>query len=124
VTNRIVITLVAIMLSACAQLGIGQADTFAKKQLGAYTTVKTIAQSTLALEKSGVLSKDEAANIKNQNRAALTAIDMAGQIAETNIKDANTRLTSAITILTALQAFLATKGAPQSTAQRQCSKSH
>jgi len=101
------------MLSACAQLGIGQADTFAKKQLGAYTTVKTIAQSTLALEKSGVLSKDEAANIKNQNRAALTAIDMAGQIAETNIKDANTRLTSAITILTALQAFLATKGAPQ-----------
>lgn len=109
--KRFVSIVILTLLTACAQLGIAPADTFNKKLAAGYVTVQTVAEGTTSLLKAQKISKGDAQNVAATNVTALTALDTAADMSKTNIGAADTKLTATIGILTALQAYLATKGA-------------
>lgn len=98
-----------VALVACQSLGVLPADTFDKKVAAAYATVSTVAESTLILYRAGKVSKDEADAVAKQLRTTLEGIQAADTLARHDIGAAQTRLGAMISVLTALQAMIATK---------------
>lgn len=99
------------LLTACAQLGVPPADTFQKRLAAGYTTVATVADSARTLLVTGRITPADAQRVEKTNTEALAGLDAAAQLAQTSPGQADTRLTVAITVLSGLQAFLATHGA-------------
>lgn len=99
----------ALLLSACAALGVPDADTFNKRAMAGYQTIETVASTAGTLRIAGKLSDADRDNVVSTTRAAITGIDLAKQIYQTNPQAGNDKLTATITVLTALQAYLATK---------------
>jgi hypothetical protein len=105
------LTLAIACLSACAQLGVPTADTFAKKLVAGYVTVQTVAESTKALYLAGKITADEARRVHAANAEALVGLDAAASMLLSDPTAADTRLTTVIVALSSLQAFLASHGA-------------
>lgn len=99
----------ALLLAACAQLGVPAADTFNKKALVAYTTVEGVAKTAASLRAAGKLSDSDRENVLTTGRAAVTGIELAKQIYTTNPQAGDDKLTATITVLAALQTYLASK---------------
>jgi hypothetical protein len=97
------------LLSACASLGVPPADTFAKRLAAGYVTVQTVAEGAAKLHAAGRITSDEARRVHAGLGDAVVGLDAAGALGSTDLAAAQTRLQASIQVLTALQAFLATK---------------
>lgn len=97
-------------LVSCAGLGVPPADTFNKKLLAAYTTVEGVAKSASDLRAAGKLSDADRDNVVTTGKSALAGLDLAKQVYATDPAAGEDKLTATITVLTALQAYLAAKG--------------
>jgi len=98
----------ALMLTACAGF---QADTFNKRMASAYVTVQVVNETASAALTAGKLTKDDATNVVTTSRAALAALDVAGKLHAASPGAGEDKLQATLTVLAALQAYLATKGA-------------
>lgn len=108
------IMFVAIMvgIAGCAQLGVQSPETFNQKAVAAHSTVEGIAKTALALRQAGKLSDADRTNIVATLRSAEQGIELATIVSKTDPAGGLTKLDASIAVLTALQAYLATKGAP------------
>ena len=102
----------AFVLTACASLGVQAPATFNQKALAAHATVTAIANSAATLRTAGKLSDADRDNVVSTLRSAEAGIDMAVLTYKTNAQAGSDKLTATITVLTALQTYLATKGTP------------
>ena len=98
------------LVAACSQLGLATPATFPQKVAAGYAVVQTVNESALNLLKAGKLNKTDAQNVVDTSKAALEAIDLARSTYATNPTGAENKLVGALTVLTALQTYLATKG--------------
>ncbi len=101
--------LLAVLLTACAALGVSPADTFNKKLAAGYQTVHVVAEVAVAARNAGKLKPEEVAEVIGHLESAVAGLDAARGLSGTDIASADARLTSAIAILSALQSFLATR---------------
>lgn len=98
-----------LILTACASLGLPVAKTFNERVAVAYGTVTSVRQTTSTLLVAKKINADEAQKVQTQANSARDAIDLAVTVNATNPTDADTRLTAAISILSALQTYLESK---------------
>lgn len=103
----------ALLLSACAQLGGPTPKTFNEKTLVAIAAIDEVQKSATTLIKAGKISPDDAQNVVNTADTAQAGIAVARQISATDLNAATAKLQTVTVVLTALQAYLATKGAQQ-----------
>jgi NADH:ubiquinone oxidoreductase subunit 4 (subunit M) len=94
------------MLTACASLGLPTAKTFNERAAVAYGTVTTVRETTASLLVAKKITASDAQNVQNQANTAREGIDLARSVVATNPGDADTKLTAAITVLSALQTYL------------------
>jgi hypothetical protein len=116
----VVATLATAFVVACAQLGMAPVDTFNKKLAAGYATVDAIAQGATALVQSGKLNSTDQANVVATAKAGVQGLDLArsmytqscppGTPPTCAAPNATTKLEATIAVLTAMQAYLATKG--------------
>lgn len=101
--------LLLLLLAGCASLGLPTPTSFNERMLAAYGTVKEIVKDgdTLLLAKK--LSPDDAQNVVTQALNARAALDLARTMSASDPAAANTKLATTITVLSALQSYLATK---------------
>ena len=102
--------LLAVMLSACAQLGLPQANTFNERLAVGYTTVTAVRTSAASLVTAKKISPDDGQNVLAQTDAARAGLDVARSLAKTDLAAADGKLNAVRTVLTALQSYLAAKG--------------
>lgn len=100
-------------LAGCAGIGLQPAESFKDRWAYATATVTAITETTTQAVKLGQISKEDASNVAEQTRNALAALDMARSMLEKDPTGANAKLTATVTVLTALQSYLRSKGAPQ-----------
>jgi hypothetical protein len=101
---------VLVFLTACSSLGLTSPETFNQKALAAQNTVTAIASSALTLRQAGKLSDADRDNVVTTLRSAQQGIDLATLIYKQDPAGGMTKLDTTITVLSALQAYLATKG--------------
>lgn len=106
------VMIVAALVIACAQLGVQTPTTFNQKAIAGHAAVEGIAKTALTLYQAGKLSDADRSNVVATLRSAESGIDLATQVAKTDPTGAGTKLDASIAVLTALQTYLATKGAP------------
>lgn len=102
--------LVFAMLTACATLGVEAPKTFNERLAAAYTMVTAARDTTATLLTSGKVSAAEAQNIQQQLDNARTGLDLARQVHGTSPPAGDAKLDAIVTGLTALQAYLSTRG--------------
>ncbi len=98
------------LLVACAQLGLPTPQTMNEKiatAQGSVTQVRTSATQLLVAKK---ITSADATNVLKSTDAAAEGVAVARSISTTDPTGANSKLTAAVTILTALQTYLASKG--------------
>ena len=100
---------VAIVLSACAQLGLLQPQTPAQKVAAGYVTADAINQSATQLLNERKISSDDAQHVLNSTRAARQGLDIARKLEKVDPKGATAKLEAQMVILQALQKYLAEK---------------
>lgn len=99
----------ALLFAACAQLGVPAADTFNKRLLAGYQTVESVATTANTLHAAGKLSGADVDNVVATSRTAIAGLNVARQVYQGNPQAGDDKLTATITVLTALQVYLATK---------------
>lgn len=124
--KKLILFAAVAMLAACASLGLSTSDTFMKRSAAAALTVQTVAESATIALKAGKLSKGDAENVVTTGRATLDGIRVAQTLylsacpllPKTEISDpkctapaAENKLSAMLTIMTALQSYVATQGA-------------
>lgn len=102
--------LLLILASGCQALGLATPQTLNQKLAVGYGTVTSIVVATDTLLVGKKLTADDAANVQMQANNGKAALDIARTLSKTDTAAAATKLDSTITVLTALQAYLATKG--------------
>jgi uncharacterized lipoprotein YmbA len=102
--------IVLLLITACASLGVPSPTTFNEKEAAAISTVTAIRGTALSLLQSGKITAEDAQNIQGQADNAREAIVVADQIHAANPEAGGDRLTAIVAGLTAIQAYLATRG--------------
>lgn len=100
----------ALVLSACTQIGLSPPETFNQKALAATKVSQAIASTAISLRAAGKLSDADRDNIVATLRTAEQGIDLASISFKTDPAAGMTKLDASIAVLTALQAYLAAKG--------------
>lgn len=100
-----------VFLAACQPLGIPKPETFNERLAFGYSTVTTARQTALTLLQSGKISADDAQQVQGQADNARTGLDIARSLSATEPQAADTKLTAILTALTALDAYLKSRGA-------------
>lgn len=90
------------LLTACAALGVPQADTFNKQAAAATATVNTASQTALTLLQARKISPDESDAYTDRTEDAQEAIDLARSIRSTDPAGAQDRLDAIIRALQVL----------------------
>lgn len=103
--------LIFALMAGCASLGLPTPTTFNERLAAAYGTVTAVRTEGDSLLAAGRITPDDAQSIQNQANSARSALDVAGVAFRTDPAAANTKLTATITVLTALQSYLATRRA-------------
>ena len=98
-----------LLLTSCAQLGIPTADTFATRLAVGYSTVTQVRQSATVLLNAQKLTPADGDNVLKSTDAARAGLDVARTISAVDLSAANSKLTAVHTVLTALQAYLASR---------------
>lgn len=104
---RPTLPILLILLSACAALGLANADTFNKQLAYASGNLAAVMASVATNVTSGDISVTDARKAIEEGKNIQTGLDAARSIAKSgNITDANTRLAVASAALTVLQDFI------------------
>lgn len=103
--------LFAAILMACSTFGVQAPQTFNQRLMAGYTAVEVVATNATQLRAAGKLSDADRENVVATGRTAVAGLDLAAQVHKTNPAAGQEKLTATIAVLTALQAYLATKGA-------------
>lgn len=104
-----VFLIAAALLSACAALGLPQAETFNQKAAVAYGTVQSVVDTATTLLQAKKITADDAQSVQASADVAKQGIDTARKIHLADPTAANAKLDAIRTGLTALSAYLATK---------------
>ena len=108
--NLYLALVLAFVLAACTSLGVQAPATFNQKVLAAHSTVTAIANSATSLRAAGKLCDADRYIVVSTLRSAEAGIDLAVLTYKTNPQAGGDKLTATITVLTALQTYLASKG--------------
>jgi len=100
----------ALLLSGCTALGLPQADTFNERLAVGYATVTTVRTTAVTLLNTKKISAEDGQNVLSTTDGARAGLDLARVLAGTNLPAAESKLTAARSILTAVQAYLASRG--------------
>jgi len=103
------IMLAALMLAACAQLGIPTAQNFDEKALAVQLVVVEVRTTNAALLDAKKISSADAINVRKGADIAQEGIDVAREIAKIDIATAEGKLTAVRTGLTAISTYLASR---------------
>jgi hypothetical protein len=116
-----IVTCMLAILAACTTLGVDAPQTFNQRAAAPQTfnqraaaaqiTVTAVRSQALTLLMADKISAADAKNVQASADAGNAAIDLALLTAAADPTGAGSKLTSAITILTGVQAYLASKGA-------------
>jgi hypothetical protein len=98
-----------VLLQACASLGTPPIDTFNKRVAVAYTSIQTVAESALALQRAGKLSPADVDKIRFGLHESMDEVRAAEALVGTDVGAAQTQLQAAIRIFTGLQVFVSMK---------------
>lgn len=98
------------LLTACSVLGVATPKTFNERLAASYTTVTGIRNTAGTLLVAGKITASDAANVQQQADNARTGLDLARQIHATNPPAGDAKLDAVVTALTALEAYLRTRG--------------
>lgn len=101
---------VMVLLVACTALGVPSPDTFNEKAAVALGTVTQVRATTLQLLQAKKITADDAQHVQSQADNARAGIDIARGLSKTDLTAAGNKLAMATAVLTAAQAYLATKG--------------
>lgn len=101
-----------LLMAGCTALGLPQAKTFNERVAVAIGTVTTAREAATSLLTAGKITVTDAENVQKQADNAREGIIIATQIHETDPGGAETRLSTAITILQALQSYLDSRKHP------------
>lgn len=99
--------LILLLLSACATLGVPQADTFNKRLAAGYVTVTGVRNTADTLLSASKITPEDAQNVNDQADNARTGLDLARQIHTSNPPAGDAKLDAVVTGLTALESYLA-----------------
>jgi len=99
-----------LLLGACETLGIPTATSFNERLAVGYSTVTEVRQTATTLLNAKKLTADDGQQILDQTNNARAGLDVARTLAKTDLKGADSKLTAVRAALTALQAYLETKG--------------
>lgn len=94
------------VLSACTTLGIPAPETFNQRLAVAYNSVTATREAATKLLIAKQIGADDAQNALDVTNTARAGLDVAKDLAKTDIKAADTRLTAVRGALSALQAYL------------------
>lgn len=106
------IALLVVLMGACASIGMIAPKTFNERLIAGYTAVEGIAKAASTLRSAGKLGDSDRDNVVATLRSAQTGLDLAASIAKTDPAAGANKLDATLALLTALNAYLATKGAP------------
>ena len=101
------------LLVGCAQLGLPTPATTNERIAAAQASVTQARATATQLLQAKKISSDDAQNVLKQTDAAREGIDLVRTMSAADPAGANNRLTQIVAVLTALQAYLATKEAPR-----------
>lgn len=104
-----VIALTLGAIAGCAQLGVPTPETMPQRIAVGLSNVTQVRKAAVVLLKADKISVKDAENIQAQADNAATALNIARVIAVEDPAGANAKVTSAIAVLTALDAYLASK---------------
>jgi hypothetical protein len=95
----------------CSTAGLPEAKTFNERAAVAYGTVTAVRNTTTELLVSKKITNQDARNVQDQADLARAGIDTAVSVHTSDPNGAESRLTTATTILQALQSFLQLRSA-------------
>lgn len=98
------------MLTACSALGVATPQTFNQKLAAGYVTVTGVRNTTATLLTANKITAADAGNVQQQADNARTGLDLARQIHATNPPAGDAKLDAVVTGLSALEAYLRTRG--------------
>lgn len=101
---------VLFMVASCAQLGLPTAQSFEEKLTAAYATVESVNKTATSLLNDKKITSADAQHILEQTRNARAGLDVARSLRKADPTGADGKLTAMRTALTALQAYLTSKG--------------
>ena len=107
IPHTLALAFLCVILAACQTLSVPAPTTFNQKALAAYNALDAATQTTLTLAQSGKLSRDDAQQAHDQIAQVKNGVDIAVQVHVNDPQAGEDRLATAITALTALQAYLA-----------------
>lgn len=102
------IALLATLLMGCSSLGV-QPKTFEDHVAVSISSVTQVRKVATLLLAAGKISKADAQNVQDQANLAREGVNIALAVRPTDPAAAQTKLTAAITVLRALDAYLAAK---------------
>ena len=106
---RITFLSLLFLLPGCESLGLPKANTFNERAAAALGSITTIRQTATTLLEQKRITADDGQNVLTQTDTARAGVDIARNLNKSNPQAADTKLTSVITVLTALQSYLATR---------------
>ena len=107
--KRFLAILLLAAITACSALGTDSPKTFNEQAAAAQITVTSTRSMALQLLEAGKITAADAKNAQAAADAGNVAIDIARQYAATDPTGASAKLTSAVAIVTAVQAYLTAK---------------
>ena len=100
------VTILLVMLTACQTIGVPTPQSFSERLAAGYVSVTAVRQSATTLIVAGKISAGDAENIQAQADNARTGLDVARTLRGTDVTAADAKLQAALTILTALDAYV------------------
>lgn len=98
--------LLLIVLTGCAFLGLPVPDTFNEKVAVGYSTVTSVRNSATSLLNAGQIKAEDGQNVLEQTDNAREGLDIARQIHAVDPDGANSKLSSVLIGLNALEVYL------------------
>ena len=98
------------LLNACASFGVPTPENVSERAAMAISTVKVVQETATTLLLSGRITVADAENVLRQTDAASEAIAVSRAIGMTDPAAADMKLSTTLTVLNALNAYLAKKG--------------
>lgn len=101
-----------VLLAGCSTLGIPQAETFNQRLAAGYTLAAGITDAALIFAQAEKITVDDAQNVRDQTANLKAGLDIVNTLHASNPGAAEDRLTAILASLTALDAYLKSRGTP------------
>lgn len=99
----------ALLLVACAQLGVPAPQTFNERLAAGYGAVTQVRTTATTLLEAKKISADDAQNVLTTTDAARQGLDVARSLSKTDLTAAEGKVSAIRATLTALAGYLATR---------------